>query len=83
VDRAGVAAGTRSWLGGRIVVLPAMEGATMIGRFVIALAMLVVGTPLVIAGGLASAVGGFVCWTGLVLWERANELIDIVWETTP
>jgi hypothetical protein len=65
------------------VVLPALEGATMIGRFVIALAMFVAGTPLVIAGGLANAVGGVVCWTGLVLWERANELLDIVWETTP
>jgi hypothetical protein len=60
-----------------------MEGSTMIGRFVIALPMFVVGTPLVIAGGLASAVGGVFCWTGLVLWERANELLDIVWETTP
>jgi hypothetical protein len=65
------------------VVLPELEGATMTGRFVIAFAMFVVGTPLVIVGGLASAVGGVVCWTGLVLWERANELLDIVWETTP
>ena len=55
----------------------------MIGRFVIALILFVVGAPLVIAGGLASAAGGGACWAGLMLWERANDLLDLVWGTTP
>jgi hypothetical protein len=54
----------------------------MIGRFVIALVMFVVGTPLVIAGGLTSAAGGFVCWAGLSLWDFGIDLMEMVWGKT-
>ncbi len=53
----------------------------MIGRFVIALFLFVVGAPLVFLGGMASAAGGGVCYLGLCLWERANALMDLILET--
>ena len=54
----------------------------MIGRFVIALVLFVAGAPLVVVGGLATTVGWFVGAAGLWLWERAIDLMDLVWGTT-